>query len=285
MKQIGLGLSVIAMVILVNSPSLAERCKNCPPGSGQRGSTFYFGYERPELDYSEYSADRVIGTDKGSLAGGYFAWRYDDRYSFLQLSYNVSKGDNVTSKGKQSDGTSYNLARSEKISEIDLISGSKMLNFSAISVAPYLGIGYRSWIRGSDSYLDYKREYDWSYGDLGVNIVAARLFRFTISVNASAIMLFNPVMKTTFGNQVDSATFKLLPSHICSKADVNVSMDLYKGRKKTTFLFINPYREKWIFGASEATALTQYGSDVASEIAPKGKSKVTGIRSGIGIKF
>lgn len=131
-----------------------------------------------------------------------------------------------------------------------------------MTLAPTLGIGYRDWIRGEDTYKgSTMEEYTWWFVAAGVNF-SYTINRVTIGASASLLLPFNQQMTTTSSGSVDKATFRI-KSETGFSAERPVTYELYTTASYRFFVFGMLYYERWNIGKSPTITFTQNGSPVA----------------------
>jgi len=204
-KRLSLGIGTLFVALLLSSVSFAGDSV----GAGQMGGTIFVGYDGAHLSYKEFMNGSVLDKDTGWQNGGYAELRYDEKYAFIRMNFDVVGSGNATYEGALQDGTPLTMSTKELIYKTELDAGYKALNFGRATLTPYLGIGYRSWNRGKDDLPDYEEKYTWWYGVLGANLACRAADRLLIGLDAVALWPIDPKMKTDVAGLYDEAEFNI----------------------------------------------------------------------------
>lgn len=273
-------------------------------GAGEDGFRFSLGYNGAYLHYEEKNPGipqlgSIVDKDTGWLNGLTTELRYDNPAPlpiFARFYFDWLTAENTKYIGalQFQNGTvvPYNGTTSESIykGEIDL--GYKIWNPSHFSLAPILGIGYRSWVRGNDVPPDSQEIYDWWYGAAGLE---ARFGygRLLAGIDAVALFPFSPTMKTNqfFGITVDEEQFHL-KSRVGYSVQVPISYDIsarnddsQRPREYRWFVFMTPYYERWNVGKSGTIIVTDYQVPVGSALEPTSHTDLYGVKAGLGVSY
>jgi hypothetical protein len=222
-KKLSIGIGALFVALMLSSVSFAEDSV----GAGQRGGTFFFGYDGADLTYKEFVNGDVLDKDTGWLNGVYAEYRYDLRQAFFRANFDAVGSDDATYDGALQDGTPLTMSTEELIYKTELDAGYKLLNFGRATLTPYLGIGYRWWDRGKDELPDYKEEYTWWYGVAGANLAVRATDRLLIGLDAVLLWPIDPEMKTDIAGLVDEAEFDI-ESELGYRVEVPVSYEISK---------------------------------------------------------
>ena len=162
---------------------------------------FEFGLMCHYFDYKEDIDPPGKSTEKGWLPGLYLGWTYNkknDVYSkvFFEFSYGETEYDGTTQSGTPisfSDDNRQFLFRGE---------WNIGYNFAVtknISLKPYVGYGYRYWLRGeanvTATYASYEERYYWHYLPLGVSAEFTISDKLVIEPNAGIRWMFYGKMR------------------------------------------------------------------------------------------
>jgi hypothetical protein len=281
-------------------------------GAGENGFRFNIGYNGAYLHYEELNPQNgfvnpalgeVLDKDTGWLNGLTTGIRYDNSmslpfYASFNFDWLTSDHAKYTGALQYPNGTvviPYYGTTPESIykGEIDL--GYKIWNPAHFSLAPFVGIGYRSWVRGQDALPDYQEIYDWWYGAAGLE-AKFRAGRLLAGIDAAALFPFSPTMKTNTAGTRDEAQFTL-KSRVGYGVQVPVTYDISGKNEKATdysveaapqfkwFVFMTPYYEHWNVGRSGTVIETvnQQPFDLAME--PKSKTDLYGVKAGLGVSY
>jgi hypothetical protein len=277
-------------------------------GAGENGFRFNIGYNGAYLHYEELNPDNdprfgnVLDKDTGWLNGLTTELRYDNPISlpfFAKFDFDWLTSGSAKYTGALQNGSGtiipYNGTTPESIykGEIDL--GYKIWNPAHFSLAPILGIGYRSWVRGQDVLPDYQEIYNWWYGAAGLEakFSAGRLLA---GVDAVALFPFSPTMKTNIAGLTDQAQFNL-KSRVGWGVQVPISYDISGKNEKATdysveaapqfkwFVFMTPYYERWNVGKSGTVIITSGQVPVFSALEPTSHTDLYGVKAGLGVSY
>jgi len=271
------------LCLVADKSSFAQECECVPWGSGQKGTSIYFGYNGYSLDYSSPSSGAVQNHDVASLQGLELTLRGDDAKYFSYLSLGWSKARSATYNDRVNNTSSETADTHEIIANAELTLGFKTMNFSTITVAPYFGIGYVMWTKDMPA---YKEEYKWPFGEIGLNFTMSLLSnRLLLSVDGAIQIPYNPTMTTNVGGQYDDTTFNIntRPGY---RFEAPVTFNLYKGKDSTFFLFVKPYFQRWYLGNSDTKTYTLDGNDtgIAAHVISS-TTDVQGFKTGFGFNY
>ncbi len=279
MKRLSLGIVILFVALL---PGISFAAGSA--GAGQTGGTIFVGYDGAHLSYKEFVNGNVLDKDTGWQNGGYAELRYDEKYAFIRVNFDGVGSGSATYTGALQNGTPLTMSTKELIYKTELDAGYKAANFGRATLAPYLGIGYRSWDRGADNLPDYKEKYTWWYGALGANLACRAADRLLIGIDAAALWPISPKMKTDIAGLVDEAEFNIR-SRLGFRIEVPSSYEIYKTKSYNFLGFVTPYYERWYVGASDTVILTQGGVPVAAAFEPKSHTELYGFKVGVGLNF
>jgi hypothetical protein len=268
-------------------------------GAGEDGFKFSLGYNGAYLHYEEKNPDNdprfgsIVDKDTGWLNGLTTELRYDNPAPFpifARFYFDWLTSGSAKYTGALQNGTPITMPTPESIykGEIDL--GYKIWNPAHFSLAPILGVGYRSWVRGQDVLPDYQEIYNWWYGAAGLE-ARFNAGRLLAGIDACALFPFAPTMKTNIAGLTDQAQFKL-KSRVGWGAQVPVSYDIsptqndHSGpREYRWFLFMTPYYERWNVGKSGTVIITSGQVPVLSALEPTSHTDLYGVKAGIGVSY
>ncbi len=278
-------------VLTTAAPVFAGQEQLC--GAGENGFKFSLGYNGAYMRYAEIERNNgvegVFDKDIGWLNGLNAELRYDRATTyplFARVDFDYLNSGHAKYVGALSDGTPYDATTPETFYKTEFNFGYKVWNPAHFSLAPYLGVGYRDWVRGQDVLPDYKETYTWWYGTFGVEAKYRVTKHLLAGVDAALFLPFNQEMKTSIAHIIDTATF-----HIRSRpgwrVEVPLSYDIYTTgtRRFKAFVFLTPYYEHWNIGQSQTIVLTQDGTPVGAALEPTSHTNLYGTRAGIGVNF
>jgi hypothetical protein len=276
-------------------------------GAGENGYRFTLGYNGAYLHYEELNPQNgeidpvfgeVLDKDTGWLNGLTTGLRYDNSMSlpfFAQFNFDWLTSGSAKYTGALQNGTPITSPTPESIYKGELDLGYKIWNPAHFSLAPYLGIGYRSWVRGQDVLPDYQEIYNWWYGAAGLE-AKLRAGRLLAGVDAAALFPFSPTMKTNIAGMTDQGQFTL-KSRVGYGVQVPISYDISgendsRGRDYSEetqhfrwSVFMTPYYERWSVGKSGTVILTAGQVPVALALEPKSNTDLYGVKAGIGVSY
>lgn len=273
-------------------------------GAGEEGVKFSLGYNGAYLHYEEINPSNdprfgeVLDKDTGWLNGMTTELRYDNSVSlpfFARFDFDWLTSNHAKYTGALQNGTPLTMTTPESIYKGELNLGYKIWNPANFSLAPYLGVGYRSWVRGQDTLPDYQEIYSWWYGAAGIE-AKFRAGRLLAGVDAAALWPFSPTMKTNIAGMTDQAAFTL-KSRLGYGVQVPVSYDIsvnkdVSGRDVSEptqqykfFVFMTPYYQRWNVGKSGTVILTSGQVPVASALEPTSHTNLYGVKAGLGVSY
>jgi hypothetical protein len=125
-------------------------------GANQTGTTISLGYDGGYLYYKEIMNNTTLDKDTGWLNGEYAELRGDNEYMFVRITIDYTRTNSATYSGALQNGTPLSMKTKEEFSQREINFGYKALNFSAATLSPYAGLGYRNWKRGENNLPDYQ---------------------------------------------------------------------------------------------------------------------------------
>ena len=286
------------LMLTVAVPVFAEQAQ--PSGAGENGFKFSLGYDGAYMHYSENqpSGTGVFDKENGWLNGLSAELRYDRAFSyplFARVKFDYINSNHVKYIGGLQGGgtfTPYNATTPDTVYKTEFNFGYKIWNPAHFSLAPYIGVGYRDWVRGQDVLPDYEETYSWWYGAIGLEAKYRATKRLLAGVDAALFLPFDQKMKTSVAHTIDTATFHI-KSRPGWRVDVPLSYDVYTTRAGhfIAFVFLTPYYEHWNIGQSQTVTLTINGSPtingqpVGTALEPTSHTDLYGAKAGIGVNF
>jgi hypothetical protein len=255
-------------------------------GSGESGFSFSAGYNGKQLNYSETdpTSGGVLDKDTGWLNGATVEARYDSAIIFVRANFDYLTSNSATYTGALQNGTSLTMATPEAIYKTEFNVGYKIWNPEHVTLAPYLGIGYRDWERGQNVLPNYTESYTWWYGTIGANLTYRVADRVLVGLDAALLLPFSLQMKTNISNTVNTATFDL-GSQIGYRVQVPMSYDIYRRKEYKILTFLTPYYERWNVGRSPVVTLTSDGVSAGAFIEPTSHTDLYGVKVGLRVIF
>ena len=267
-------------------------------GAGENGFKFFLGYNGAYMRYAELQdnngVEGVADKDTGWLNGLNAELRYDRattyplfaRVDFDYLNSNHAKYTGALQNIITGATIPYVGTTPETFYKTEFNLGYKIWNPPHFSLAPYIGVGYRDWVRGQDVLPDYTEVYTWWYGAIGVEAKYRATKRLLAGVDATLFLPFDQKMKTSDAHTIDTATF-----HIGNRpgwrVEVPLSYDIYTTRAQhfVAFVFLTPYYERWNIRQSPTITLTINGTPVGEALEPTSHTDLYGTRAGLGVNF
>ncbi len=280
-------------VLTMAAPVFAEQAQ--PSGAGENGLKISLGYDGAYMHYSEdqpFGAG-VFDKENGWMNGLSAEIRYDRAFSyplFARVDFDYLDSNHVKYIGGLQTGNGtivpYNATTPDVFYKTEFDFGYKVWNPGRFSLAPYLGVGYRDWVRGQDTLPDYRETYTWWYGAIGMEARCRATKRLLAGVDAALFLPFGQEMSTSISHTIDPATF-----HIKSRpgwqVEVPISYDIYTtgAGRFAAFVFLTPYYERWDIGQSQTITLTVNGQPVGAALEPASHTDLYGAKAGIGVNF
>lgn len=281
MKNIFFVVGLISVLLM--SGTVSSAAETGSSGAGQAGTSMFLGYDRGYLSYKESVNGEVLDKDTGWNNGIYIEVRNDDESMFTRFLFDYIETNTATYTGSLQNGTPITMATEEKFLTLEGNAGFKALNFSAATLSPYAGLGYRDWKRGSNNLPDYQEDYSWWYVAAGGNL-AYRFGKLVIAADVAIVYPFGSKMTTNVAGMVDEATFHIKP-HPGYRLEVPINYEISRDEDMKVFVFATPYYQKWKFGASDPVTLTQGGTPVGIYLEPDSTTAMYGFRIGVGLNF
>jgi len=221
--------------------------------SAQIQGKFWFGGMGAYLDYKEKEAGKVLDKDYGWLPGFEGGFLLSERDWMLRIMGRRVSGD-VTYDGQTSEGVPLKFDNEhETIWSVELNYGYTFKTI--INVTPYVGIGYRKWVRGKaqlvqaadGSYVwNYKEVYKWGYVPVGVILEKRFLRSFKIGFDAAVVFPFNMEM-TAYLSEIGGSDLDFdLGWHVGGRCELPIAWYI----RPATAFYINPFYRYWNIGES-----------------------------------
>lgn len=256
------------------------------PGAGLQGLSLLLAYDGSYLYYVERSSpnSRTIDKDYGWMNGGFAEARYDFQSAFVRLRGDMVGSNSATYDGALQNGTPYKTSTKESIYKAEFDAGYKIYDQDRLTLAPYVGLGYRDWKRGENALPMYKEDYSWWYGALGLNL-NYRVDKWLLGFDFAVFCPFSMKMETDVAGLYDKAKFNIQPLPGV-RVELPVGYELYSGEGAKLSVFFIPYYEKWEIGKSQTVAMTSGGVPTGDSFyEPKSTTDITGFRIGLGVSF
>lgn len=290
-------LVVCFLASILCGPAFAQEPKDEVAGAGRSGFALSLAYDGAQFNYKEETNPYVgLGIlnkykDTGWLNGVAFDARYDGSVAdipfFARANFDYLNSANATFTGSAQGGTPTLFNTTELIDRIEFDAGWKALNFRRVTLAPYLGIGFRYWERGTGNMGngDYKETYAWMYGVAGADFAYKAAKKLLLGVDAALLLPVRPEMKTDRAGAIDT-TWYGLGFRLGYRIQLPASFDVYTNKDYKVFTFLTPYYEIWNIGQSSSLLLVKNGITTGQlSIEPRSHTELYGLRVGIGIKL
>lgn len=285
------------LVSILSSFAFAQPPEENVAGAGQSGFALSLAYDGAQFKYKEesnpYQSLGILNKDKdtGWLSGVDFDARYDfdlaDTPFFTRFNFDYLNSGKATFTGSAQGGTPTLFNTTELIDRIEFDTGWKALNFGHATLAPFLGVGFRYWERGTGNMNngDYKETYAWMFGAAGADFAFRPAEKLLLTADAALLLPIRPDMKTDRAGAIDTVWFGL-GFRLGYRFQLPASFDIYTNKDYSVFTLLTPYYEKWNIGQS-SSVLTVKGGLTNGQLAlePKSNNETYGLKVGIGIRL
>lgn len=246
---------------------------------------FEFGVMYHYFDYKEDLPAPLKSTEKGWLPGIYLGWNYNKKNAvytkvFLEFSYGDTKYDGTTQSGTPiiySDDNRQFLFRGEW----DI--GYNFALTKNISIKPYVGYGYRHWVRGETEWRSIawsiKERYYWNYLPAGLSAEFNMSDKFFLEPNVGIRWMFFGKMRAYFSEMMagyNDPEFKL-GNKLGWYAEIPIR---YKFSQYWSVV-VKPWYEYSEIGKSDYEDLTYYGLYEDTYYEPASRTHQYGLNVGM----
>jgi hypothetical protein len=226
-----------------------------------------------EISYIKYKEPGVM-EEKGMMYGIVGSYTYhnklmlkaDGRFSYGQVDYKNS-------------GTIDNI--DDYILEFRGLGGYDFPVFTASTITPYMGIGYRylnddsGGKTSSTGYLGYEREQSYFYSPIGVEIITPLKNDWSIGATLEYDIFWSGKNKSHFSDV--SSAYNDLEFDQDEGYGIRGSVKFQKKGEKLDFV-IEPFIRYWNIKQSDSDLLTINGTPYAYYVEPKNNSTEFGIK-------
>jgi hypothetical protein len=240
----------------------------------QAGASFLdFGYQ----EFADNGAllDREDGRIPGfvaRLAGSSRVWTLAG-----ELSHHA--GD-VDYRGKTNTGGAVSTITDETITNLAVTLGRRFGRCAWRDSRIYVGIGYNDWHRdirptqtaAGQPVAGLVEDYVWWSGFAGAafDFLASPGMRF--GADARVIRIIDPQLEIDFGGLFDDASLDLGEDW-----GMRIALPARFRIKAASWLVVEPWYERWEFGRSRDTSLTQNGSPAGTVFEPASETENIGV--------
>ena len=240
------------------------------------------GTEMSSIKYKEPG----LMEEKGTMYG--IVGSYDYRGEFFKLQRCMLKAETkfawgqVDYDGALQDGTPYTMdGIDDYLWELRGLGGYDFSVFTASTLTPYIGIGYRYLNDDSSSDLNgYERESNYIYSPIGVEIITPLKNNWSVGAMLEYDIFW-------WGKQISHASDYLTglndPENTQDKGyGIRSSVKFQKKGEKYNFV-IEPYVRYWNIKQSDDADLTLNGTKIGYIWEPKNNSTEVGVK--LAVKF
>jgi len=260
------------------------------PQKAFANQSFEFGMMYHYFDYKE-DVSPGKSTEKGWLPGIYLGWNYNKKnavYSkvFLEFSYGDTKYDGTDQSG--AIPVTFDNDNGQFLFRGEWDIGYNFAVTKNISLKPYVGYGYRHWLRGettlrSNGISSIKERYYWHYLPAGLSAEFTIGDKFSIEPNAGMRWMFFGKMRAYFsdldpGN--NDPEFKL-----GNKLGWYAEIPLKYAFSQYWSVVVKPWYEYSAIGKSDEVAQTNYGIVKAYPHEPASKTHQYGVNVGLTVSY
>lgn len=164
------------------------------------GSTLDVGLGYHYFDYKEDLTPPFKSTEAGWLPSIYVNYAYRMPAFFYTWVYTDYAGADLTFDGTNQGGTPLRFTdSSQRLFKFEWNFGYVYQAASNVQVIPYIGYGYRYWLRGkpkiTPTFSTFEEEYSWSYLPLGVKADYTINGQWSVGAMLAVNFMFNGKMK------------------------------------------------------------------------------------------
>lgn len=251
------------------------------------GSTLDFGLGYHYFDYKEDLNAPLKSTESGWLPSTYVNYTYKRPFFYTRVYTDFAGGD-LTFDGSNQGGTPVRFTdSSQRFFKFEWNIGYVQKIGSNFQLIPYMGYGYRYWLRGkakvTSTFRSFEEEYSWSYLPIGLKVDYTINDRWSLGATTAVNFMFNGKMKARLSQVIAGSNDPEFD--LGNKAGFSVELPVTFRFTKNWAIVGTPWYEYSQIGQSNTLNVTQNNSIVGFAFEPASRTHQYGFRLGASYTF